>query len=278
MMAWHRWSGAMVTALAALAAPSCGTSVETPGGQGGAGGAAEEPCSTNAICDDQNPCTADSCGPGEVCTYDPAPMEGMEMPDGIAGNCHKLACHQGAPETVPDDSDLPESASPCTIGVCNDGTPTQVAVPDGTSCTVQGSPGTCHQGQCQAFDCECPMPGPCVTTSCDPATSQCVLTPLPDGTPDPSGDVAGDCHVLLCIGGMATAVVDDTDLPFTTQDCVTPACDNGLPATPPVAAGAPCNTFMGNHLGLCDGAGACVQCLQDTDCGANQVCVNGKCQ
>ena len=49
--------------------------------------------------------------------------------------------------------------------------------------------------------------------------------------------VAGDCHVHLCIAGKDTDTVDDTDLPVTTNDCITPNCTMGVPTLPNKSAG-----------------------------------------
>jgi hypothetical protein len=84
---------------------------------------------------------------------------------------------------------------------------------------------------------------------------------------------------MVCNGGDAESVTDDTDTPGAANDCVTGTCNNGAPESQPVASGAACNG------GVCNGSGACVECLNDGHCpqeapscdtGSN-VCVSAEC-
>jgi hypothetical protein len=255
-----------------LAAAACGSQVVTPGGSGGAA-----ICVADSACDDQNPCTVDTCGADTTCAHDAAALDGQEMPDTQQGNCRKIRCQQGVPASVPDDVDTPTSTSPCIVGTCSDGVPAQLAVPDGTSCNTASGPGVCQTGVCKVSGCECPMPAdPCTAAICDGTTSQCVFTPLPDGTPSPNGDPIGNCLKYICLGGVSTYLADDTDAPEPTQ-CATSMCDNGTPKTPALPAGTAC-IYVNNQPGVCNGLGDCVQCTQSADCGPNQICKYGMCQ
>jgi hypothetical protein len=57
-------------------------------------------------------------------------------------------------------------------------------------------------------------------------------------------------------------VPDNTDLPGDDGDpCTTEACDSGTPVYPPLPEGAPCGDGR-----LCSPAGACVECIDLTQC------------
>jgi hypothetical protein len=84
---------------------------------------------------------------------------------------------------------------------------------------------------------------------------------LPDGTPVPGApQVAGDCRIDLCLGGLSTTVNDDTDAPTPTVPCLQTLCKDGEPVLYSQPAGAPC------PAGVCDGTGKCVSCLSAADC------------
>ncbi len=86
----------------------------------------------------------------------------------------------------------------------------------------------------------------------------------------------GDCHQNQCDGaGHVVNAVDNTDIPVDTNQCTTAICTNGTPSTPPVAAGATCTQSGGVE---CNGAGACVQCLVETECpGTDTECQQRTC-
>ncbi len=86
------------------------------------------------------------------------------------------------------------------------------------------------------------------------------------GSPTSSSSAGGS-------GGSDCVPVDDSN------PCTNDVCVNGAPAHPPAAPGSACDT--GGIL--CDGKGACVECLAPSDCpGADdacqtRTCVQGKC-
>jgi hypothetical protein len=254
-----RSGAAYVVALATAIALGCTTTVEVGGGHGGA-----LPCAVDADCDDQNPCTADACDGRELCAW--TPLDGVSSPAQTPGDCQVVRCVAGEPENEPDDTDIPDGHQSCVIDACHAGEPTHTAKVDGVACDVVGEIGVCKNGICLAAD-ACSSPGPCVTSTLDPATGTCVLVPLSDGTPTPGvQQPIGDCKVSLCVGGQPTDVPDDSDVPVTATECDFEVCESGVPSNPPTPMGTPCSTFMGNHPGFCDGAGACVECTTDEAC------------
>jgi hypothetical protein len=73
-----------------------------------------------------------------------------------------------------------------------------------------------------------------------------------------AGGGAGACEPAVCPG---------------ITDCLGASCDDsGDCALVPEAAGTPCNDPSSPRAALCDGAGECVECLGDPDCGAPLVC------
>lgn len=83
-----------------------------------------------------------------------------------------------------------------------------------------------------------------------------------------------DCRRATCDGaGGVTQSPDDTDLPVDGNACTEDLCASGVASNPPTAAGRGCGTAGM----LCDGAGACVECVRGSDC-ATGVCVGGRCQ
>ena len=90
----------------------------------------------------------------------------------------------------------------------------------------------------------------------------------------------GDCHAHVCMAGVDTTVVDDTNVPAAVNDCGTPTCTAGTPgqsfAQHP--ADSPCSTYMTSKPGFCDGMGHCDQCGKDSECpGTTTDCQHPSC-
>jgi len=128
----------------------------------------------------------------------------------------------------------------------------------GTSC---GGGLTCNgSGQCAACvqSDECGEPSPCATFTC--ADSACKVTYAAKGTALPD-NMEGNCKSPQCDGhGAVVEVVDLNDVPTTTDPCIVEACTAAGPTQSSATMGTACST------GVCDGAGACVQCNLATDC------------
>jgi len=239
-----------------------------------------QPCSSASACDDQNPCTDDACSSDNLCTHTAVPDGPSEKQ--IPGDCHAAACAAGQIVQENDDTDIPDDHNDCTIDGCSAGQASHTPKGAGVPCTEGSMAGTCDAfGKCQVT-CgptqPCDDKNPCTTDTCDMATSMCVFDKVMDGTPTPGVmQVPGDCHQHLCQGGMDTNAVDDQDLPLTPgTDCDDELCANGVPSNLPKAQGVSCMTNGGK---LCDGAGACIECLGGSDCHSLDTdCVKGVCQ
>jgi hypothetical protein len=268
---------------------------DDPGaGAGGAGGGGPTvPCNVDGDCNDDNPCTTDTCGPDKTCAF-----KGIDGPAPNAaqtpGDCKTLQCARGEPNDEPDDADVPDDKKDCTVDSCSQGAPSHVPKMPGAPCDDgMGNSGRCTaQGDCTIL-CnvagDCVTTNPCVTPACDTAQGVCSFPALPDGMDTPGvTQAAGDCHHRICLGGADVDQVDDSDLPVTAgNDCDQEVCDNGAPANPPkppTTPPTPCSTYNGINPGFCDAtAGTCQECVQDDECSGpitdcqHPTCVNLKC-
>ncbi|MFT3774527.1 MAG: hypothetical protein QM820_54920 [Minicystis sp.] len=123
------------------------------------------------------------------------------------------------------------------------------------------------------FPADCPgSDTDCVVRTCDDGL--CGAAPVAIYTPTTNQD-AGDCQRSVCDGkGNEIAIADDTDVPVDLDPCTDDICSDGVPSNPPSGPGAPCNAAGGK---VCDGQGACVECVASADCGAGLVCINNAC-
>jgi hypothetical protein len=113
---------------------------------------------------------------------------------------------------------------------------------------------------------ECPAPAsPCESAACD--AGRCVVVAAVAGALVAVDDPA-DCFDTVCDGaGGVVKVLDLRNVPAAAGPCVVNECGpGGRVSSQPVVAGAPCGK------GLCDGVGACVGCLANTDCDGAQIC------
>jgi uncharacterized protein (TIGR03382 family) len=131
-------------------------------------------------CDDENPCTQDTCDPQSGCAHPPV-VDGTPCPDDDLCNGAEV-CQAGA--CVAGDKPACDDSNPCTQDSCD---PDQGCLhqnlPDGTACggDVCG-PATCTTGQCLPADpLECDDQDPCTRDWCNPGEG-CVHAPAEDGT------------------------------------------------------------------------------------------------
>jgi uncharacterized repeat protein (TIGR01451 family) len=208
-----------------------------------------EICTTNADCDDGNPCTTDTCNP-------------------TTGLCQSTQAPNG---TQCDDSNACTVGNTCQAGTC--GTP--IVCNDSNPCSTDVcNPAT---GACTSTPIVCDDGNPCTTDTCSAATGGCVFTPAPAGTSCNDGDpcTTGDTCVTLpatgipiCQGAPKCADADpctaDTcdaatgacvNTPIVCDDanpCTADACVGGACVATPIPAGSVCDD--GN---LCTTGGIC---------------------
>lgn len=221
-----------------------------------------------ASCDDLNPCTAeDSCTAG-VCKGKSGQCECYADADcaGLQGSNYNLcqgslSCQAGvcAPDSTNEVS-CESAVSGCAAAICDpqSGLCSQVAAPDGTSCTPTDpcvDLGVCQVGSCvgEYIGEPCDDANPCTADFCEP-TSGCFNTPL-DGTSCDDGDpctVGDSCQVGLC--EPAQVLCDDGN------PCTNDACEPG--------------TETCSHTLMEDGA----TCAEASACLGGGMCQSGACQ
>ena len=218
-------------------------------------------CAGKAIlCDDQNPCTDDSCGEVVGCIF----------------QAHAEAC---------DDGDLCTLGDVCLDGVCaGQANPACICVEDaecaefedGNLCngTLVCVDAKCALDPATVVDCaiELGVPPVCQQHVCQPATGLCATKAGLNGVPcdDQDACTAGDACVLgVCVGQGPAVTCDDGEV------CTLDACDPTVGCTHAAVAdgaacddGDPCTAADACAGGVCAGAVAVEPC----ECGADADC------
>ncbi|HPY19976.1 MAG TPA: hypothetical protein PLM08_19970, partial [Polyangiaceae bacterium] len=126
----------------------------------------------------------------------------------------------------------------------------------------------------------CTVPSDCPGTDTDCASRTCVgnscgVEYAAAGTLT-SQQVEGDCQSLVCDGSGSTIKVnDDKDIPAQDNECAVGSCVAGAPKVDFAPEGTECSSNGGN---VCDGEGACVECMKASDCPNNDdLCVDKQC-
>jgi hypothetical protein len=230
-------------------------------------------CLTGADCGTATECSTPTCTNG-VCGVSFTP-NGTEVPIQTAGDCTKVVCDGlGATKDEPDSTDVEDDQNSCTTDTCGASGPVHTPTPN-QPC---GTNGVCNaQGQCVGCTVASDCSGTddfCKTKTC--VNNVCGVSFTGANTPLPAADqTAGDCGTKVCNGtGSITTVAAPTDVPVDGNACTLDQCTGGTtPANPPAPPGASCST--GGTV--CDGAGACVQCVNVSQCGTAAVCNTKAC-
>jgi hypothetical protein len=208
-------------------------------------------------CNDQNPCTQESCVGTQGCKS--TPLDGP-CSDGdacsVADTCSAGACKAGQPKLCDDGNPCTQDKCDAVSGACA-ATPSDAACSDGNACTAGDA---CKNGSCQAGSVTgCDDKNPCTVDTCDAST--------------------GACQVLF-----NTAPCEDGDACSVGDSCANGTCKPG--AEKPCADSNTCTSDSCNSQ-----TGACVHaaisgcgdgCSKAGDCKAGDVCneaacVSGKC-
>lgn len=215
--------------------------------------------------DDGNDCTQADCV-GDSCAQ-------INVDDGTACNNNSGVCSDGVCQ-VCDPDQCPEDDNPCTFAACLFGACAQSEVDNGTSC---GDEKVCQDGLCIDVVCNpanCPNDSnECTVPACD-QDGECALNPVDDNTSCDGGN--GSCQAGVC---QPNFVCDPATCPADGNECTEAACENNACVQANVQNGTSCN----NNQGVCQ-AGACVGCIDDSQCSdANacngaETCVNNVCQ
>lgn len=245
------------------------------GAPAGGGGGGATPCDGPADCPNVDPCLQPVCVAGS-CGVTFTPL-GTPLADQVEGDCLLTSCDgAGNPVELADDDDFLDDGSDCTIEGCARGEPTSEPAVEGVMCDDRGGTFCNDSGDCvECLDeSDCLDSTDCEIHSCE--LGACTTNFVAAGTPLPD-PVDADCRALECDGAGLSAEVDDNgDVFIDLNPCTDDLCDQGVPENPVTMAGTACGADD-----LCDGAGACVDCLGPTDCPSlnceSNVCLGATC-
>jgi len=164
----------------------------------------------DAICDDLNPCTVDSCAlPAGVCRHEP--VADGPLDDESPSDCLDRYCIGGEPTGMADDSEVPEQDEPgdCHRMACVDGEPTGLsddadAPPDlPGDCTRV----LCHDGEAAGLPADDDLPAQISSTDCwRQVCDDGFVADVPDDAEVPPQDSPTDCLRQVCLDGTVTTV------------------------------------------------------------------------
>jgi len=267
-------------------------------------------------CDDQNPCTKDSCDPKTgACDFASAPMEGKACdadgnPCTPGDACAAGFCKAGAPAAVGTpcddgkactDGDACSAESVC-VGkpkICDDGKPCTIDACDESAkgCVFKSAPSgaPCDDGKFCTFGEACDDKGvcgggkpvdcaanACSTGTCDEVQKKCVGgSAMPDGSPcnaDDNGCTKDDvCYGGKCFAGGPVNCFLPKDY-CNTWTCKSTGATTYQCASTPAAAGAPCDDNLFCTVGeSCDGSGTCKGGVPKDCAAAGASCNAGVC-
>jgi len=128
---------------------------------------------------------------------------------------------------------------------------------DTTGVTTEGASESSTGEPCRV-DADCEDDDACTSDRCGAAG--CTNDPI-DDQPASTGQLDGDCQVILCVAGALVPTNSDNDVPVDGNVCTDDVCTMGVPSNPDSVPGTMCN-----EDGLCDGAGTCSECVSPDDC------------
>lgn len=247
-----------------------------------------DPCDDNggAVCDDggqcvecnvaldcgvSNDCESFSCSGTNTCSTMFAAL-GFVTSSQTPGDCSENRC-DGAGNEVPVnlDSDVPVDMLDCTVGICTAGVGSQGPAPLGTTCDDSGGDVCNASGGCVECNTFSDCPGTeteCGSRTCN--SNLCGMDFEALGTLLAS-QTNGNCQDAVCDGtGGTTTVNNNSDIPVDALDCTIGVCNMGVGSQSPVTSGTACDDNGGQ---VCDGAGACVQCVTGAQCPLSGVCL-----
>ena len=224
---------------------------------------AQAPAANGTPCDDGSPCTT-----ADVCIFGTCVGHLKDCEDGNPCTVDKCTAANGVCQhtaalgpVVCSDGDRCTVGDSCVKGVCTAGQANICDCKIDTDCAVQDSADLCvAKHVCAGNQCvlgtppaPCPQsPTPCQVNACDPASGQCALSAVGDGSPCSDGDVC--TYPDLCQGGAckAPALQCNDGNPCTDDSCVSGSS---------LASGAGCqftfNTAPCDDGDACTGSGSC---------------------
>ena len=215
-------------------------------------------------CDDNNPCTADSCSANGTCAH--APLDGIACNDGNACNgsemCRAGTCAAGTP-VVCTASDQCHNAGTCdqATGMCSNPAKADGATcNDGNACTDTD---VCRAGSCGGAPKTCTPSDQChIAGVCDPTTGTC-SNPVAVGKTCDDGNTCTMNDVCSANGSCAGS---GTCGPTPCERCQADNCPADI---------AGCSSLTGQDRIDCDALFACTERTNCADGGDGQSCYCG---
>ncbi|XYH95342.1 hypothetical protein ACMHYB_47290 [Sorangium sp. So ce1128] len=176
------------------------------------------------------------------------------------------ASSTGSGESCTAPSDCPAPADPCQIPACVEGKCGAAPLPEGTE--IASAADDCQQIFCDGRGAQIVVAAdepeeddnPCTSDTCDGTAP--IHSPQPGPCPGGRCDDAGNCVPVQCTRDIECG---------NSTECYRYTCDNGRCAEGPAPAGTLCNMQQDQ----CDGAGQCIDCVNNGGCGECCVCAQG---
>ena len=210
-------------------------------------------CQNDAVCNDGNPCTKDSCDKAKgMCTSVPV-ANSAACNDGDSCT-EKDACLNG--QCTGKTANCSDN-EPCTYDFCDklkgcQNNQSSGACEDGDKCTTKD---TCKSGKCVSGPATCDDGNSCTKDACDAKTGKCTNTNLADGAACEDGNKCTSfdtCSAGKCIAGQPKCADGNA--------CTTDACDakTGACKYTPIKDGTPCDDGNQCTTGTACKAAKCV--------------------
>ncbi len=216
----------------------------------GAGGAPG--CTSNADCDDDNPCTVDVCRPEGVC-HRGVFGDGI-APEQQAGDCQRVTCDGGEPRSIADDTDVPPETD-CDAPSCLAGEIVSHPHERGLACDDDGGRFCDGIGSCVEClaDADCTAPETCGGAG---IAHSCGCTPLSCFELGATcGLVSDTCFdVINCNDGVIDGDETDVDCGGKATTCFARCgqgqiCRHGLDCLSSFCAGGSCSQPWSDGFG-----------------------------
>jgi hypothetical protein len=232
-----------------------------------------KPCANNGDCNDNNPCTTESCANGK-CAYANAPSTTScndNNPCTTGDKCNGSGQCGGTAKTCT----TPPNACHQSTGVCNqaNGDCAYAFLSNGTSCSDNNActlSDTCQAGACvsgTAKTCTTPPNNQCypASGSCNTGTGNC------DYPPSSSGTSCNDSNACTnndqCNGSGVCAGATVNGCKVCTSANASTVCNDNNPCTNDVCTG-----------GVCENPNNTATCNDNDACTDNDVCSGGTCK
>lgn len=156
-------------------------------------------------CNDNDPCTTDSCDPFTGCKH-AASSDGKCTDDGNACTQDKCADGKCMHPQEPDGTKCLDDGNVCTTDVCASmlctHVPNALKCDDGLLCTINDK---CKDSMCSVHDAYvCSDGNGCTSDACDEAKKGCVFLPYANPQEGVCNDDGQGCTVDACIGNTCT--------------------------------------------------------------------------